>query len=226
MIFIDNKFRAPRHWSNECLRKISPHITGRVLNASGWRDEDKQGDKYKNYFIHCSDYVISNYEDSEQGGLQGDIGNEIFLDLTQELPIEMHGAFDCVFSHTVLEHVFEVQTAFRNLSKLSSDLVVTVVPFLQEEHTDYGDYWRFTPQALRKLLNKNGFEMIYLNYNDVARQSIYVIAVGAKFPTRWSGISQIEDNKVTKYDHKIGTRVIKNSVLSQFIKKLVNKLWI
>ena len=66
----------------------------------------------------------------------------------------MHLAFDVVFNHTTLEHIYDIRKAVANLCAMSRDAVVLVVPFMQASHaTDVtADYWRLTAQALRKLL--------------------------------------------------------------------------
>ena len=48
-MLIDNKFRKPRKWSNNELKKFSKNFYGNVINISGWKDSDKQNSFYKNY---------------------------------------------------------------------------------------------------------------------------------------------------------------------------------
>lgn len=211
-MLIDKKFRAPRIWSNRELEKFAPFFTGRVANVSGWQDMDKEGKEYKDYFTSVSEYTITNYK-AEARGFQGNQQNEIFLDLEQELPSTLLGHFDAVFNHTVLEHIFNIDKAFTNLCALSNDIVIIVVPFLQEQHADYGDYWRFTPQAVKKLFQKNGLESIYINYNDSSSESIYIFAIGSKNPEKWSSIVSHPDNKTMAIEsYMLGTSVIKNSI--------------
>src|SRR5687767_4129918 len=47
---VDRKFRAARIWSNQELKTITPHCKGAVINVSAWKDEDKEGAHYKDYF--------------------------------------------------------------------------------------------------------------------------------------------------------------------------------
>ncbi|WP_139247712.1 hypothetical protein [Hyphomicrobium sp. CS1GBMeth3] len=189
---------------------------------SGWQDLDKEGQRYKEYFPGASEYWISNFR-SEARGFQGDLENEFFLDLVQDLDDPLAGKFDVVFNHTVLEHIFEVNKAFANLCRLSRDVVIVVVPFLQEEHADYGDYWRFTPQAVDKLFQANGFETVYVNYNDDRNASIYLLAVGSRNPERWQRIAGLDGNKKeTIYDPRVGAgmNVIQNPYALKVQKKL------
>ena len=64
------------------------------------------------------------------------------MDLAVPLPVELENQFDVVFNHTTLEHIFDIFTAFQNLCRLTKDILIIVVPFLQEQHENFGDYWR------------------------------------------------------------------------------------
>jgi len=218
-MFIDKKFRIPRIWSNRELKKFSEIFSGKILNSSGWKDQDKEGNYYKDYYNkNISEYWISNYR-SDARGFQGNQVNEFFLNLEKDLRTELVEKFDVVFNHTVLEHVFEINKAFSNLCTLSKDIVIITVPFLQEQHAQYGDYWRFTPLALKKLFEKNSLEMIYINYNDDADSSIYIFAIGSKKPSRWISIKNNKDNKIHEInDFMLGTKIIDSS----YIKKIIN----
>ena len=180
---IDRKFRLPRVWSNRELAKFANLFTGSVVNVSGWKDIDKEGRTYKSYFSQAENYTITNYK-SEARGFQG-YENEIFLDLTKPLPEELNGKFEVVFNHTVLEHIFEVQTAFKNLCDMTRDIAIIIVPFLQEMHADYGDYWRFTPQALDKLFSSNNMKMVYCTFNSHTNASVYLFSIATKNEEKW-----------------------------------------
>lgn len=227
---IDRVHRVPRIWSNSELIKMSSYFKGDVINVSGWKDEDKEGGHYKEYFFNANSYSISNFS-TEDYGYQGNIKNEIFLDLESNLPSELEAKYDVVFNHTVLEHVFDIFKAFSNLCLLTKDITVIVVPFIQQQHTEYGDYWRLTPLALARLFEKNKMKMVYVNFNDSENSSIYVFAVGTKNPDRWKIFDDFTDNKIAlvrnKKDYYIGTKIIKNSKLFYLlprITKLLKKL--
>ncbi len=217
---MDKKFRVPRVWSNRELEKFGHLFSGKGVNVSGWKDIDKEGKKYRDYFSNISEYWITNYK-SEARGFQGNQENEIFLDLEEDLDESMHDKFDVVFNHTVLEHIFDVNKAFENLCKLSNDIVIVVVPFLQEQHAEYGDYWRFTPLAVEKLFQKNNMDMIYINYNDASDDSIYIFAIGTKNKDKWNKIEKDSANQkkvINKF--MLGTKVIKNSLIDTVKAKL------
>jgi hypothetical protein len=176
---VDRKFRTARHWSNTVLRHICPHFNGTVVNVSGWEDSDKEGGKYREYFSCAEQYDISNFPGER--GLTG-VPGEIHLDLEKDLEPALREKYDVVFNHTALEHIYDVHKAFANLCAMAKDAVIIVVPFLQEMHyTDsYGDYWRFTPFAIQKMFEANGFHLVFVDANDANRESVYLLAVGRR----------------------------------------------
>jgi hypothetical protein len=192
---VDKIYRLPRIWSNDELKKFAHLFKGDIVNVSGWQDKDKEGNEYKNYFGNADSYTITNFK-TEMRGIQG-YENEIFLDLEEDLPSELNNKFDVVFNHTTLEHVYDFNKAFENLCKLSKDIVIVVVPFLQEMHGAYGDYWRFSPQAIENMFVDQSFELLYLSYNDHRKASVYVFAIASKIINKWDSFfdkSLIESN--------------------------------
>ena len=184
--FPEKKFRAARIWSNVELKKISKLFAGDIINVSGWKDEDKQGGVYREYFSNAASYTVSNF-----GGERGYQGNEIYIDLEAELPTELCAKYDVVFNHTTLEHVFNMQIAFKNLCEMSKDVVIIVVPFMQEMHfieNSFKDYWRFTPYAITSLFESNGMKTVYMAGDTSKDHSIYLLAVGSKHPQKWKDI--------------------------------------
>ena len=197
--FEDRKHRIPRKWSNKELRKISSVFTGDVVNVSAWKDIDKEGKKYRDYFENSRSYSITNYYEEEKG-YQGYEG-EMFLDLEEDLDDSFQDSFDVVLNHTVLEHIYDVQKAFSNLCKMTKDIVILVVPFLQHRHADYGDYWRFTPLSIERMFEDRGMDVLYLNFNDHYNSSVYIFVVASKSKEKWRG--KIEFN-VRKSDESRG----------------------
>lgn len=185
-MFTEREFRIPRLWSNAELRRIGSLIEGSVVNVSGWKDSDKDGGRYRDYFPKASHYTVTNFEGHR--GFQGG-ESEIFLDLTASLPGELQEKFDVVFNHTTLEHIFEINAAFDALCGMSRDLVIVVVPFIQTQHENKNvlDYWRFTPTALREMFRRRGFETVYEAANSHAVAGIYILFVASRHPERWRG---------------------------------------
>lgn len=227
MILKDKKFRLVREWTNTELRKFASLFTGDVINISGWKDLDKQGGNYKHYFKNCSSYSISNYRTVNKGFQ--DQNDEIFLNLEDDLDMDSHKKFDVVFNHTTLEHIFDFKKAFKNLCLLSRDIIIIIVPFLQQWHgEDFDDYWRFSPSAIRKLIKDQGFTPLYLSYNNHKRSSVYIFCIASKNPANWRDkISQKSINNkriwLDPYPSYIGSRAIINNLLFRIKMKILSQ---
>jgi hypothetical protein len=226
---LERQHRLVRVWSNRELKKLSGLFTGTVINVSAADDQDKEGGVYSDYFLNKSAYFITNYAGDD--GYQSR-ENEILLDMSLNLPDELKYRFDVVFNHTMLEHVFDIFTAFRNLCQLSKDIVIVVVPFSQVQHAvnrSYGDYWRFTPLALRKLFEENGLKVIYEAESPFQDSSVYLFFVGSRHPEKWEGF--VPDFTPIKQSGKwIGTTTTTaDGVHSTFnysrLKKLIRNLF-
>lgn len=185
-LFIDRIHRLPRVWSNRELQKYAHLFKGKIVNVSGWQDMDKEGRCYREYFQNASSYTITNYK-TEARGFQG-YENEVFLDLVKDIPDELLNHFDVVFNHTTLEHIYEVKTAFANLCSLSRDIVIIVLPFMQQYHSDYGDYWRFSPLAIKKMFEENSFKLVYQSFNSNIISSVYVFSIATRQYDKWKDV--------------------------------------
>lgn len=184
-LFTDRIYRLPRIWSNRELEKFSHLFKGDIVNVSGWKDMDKEGRRYRDYFVNADTYTITNYG-SDGRGYQG-LKGEIFLDLEKDLHRDLFRKFDVVFNHTTLEHVYSVHKAFANLCSLSKDIVILVLPFLQEHHSNYGfgDYWRFSPLVIERLFQDNQYVVLYQSFNHHIMSSVYVFSIAARNPEKW-----------------------------------------
>lgn len=194
----------PRKWSNAQLRKLAPLFQGEVVNVSAYKDIDKENGHYRNYFTAASHYSLTNYWGSNCPN--DGHPDALFLDLDAPLPESMKQRFDVVFNHTVLEHVFGIEQAVKNLCEMSRDVVVTVVPFMQQEHYSsglYGDFWRFTPLGLKQLMQQNGFEVVYLSANDTSLYPIYIVMVASSRPDFWK--ARLPEGFSS--DNRIGSRL-------------------
>lgn len=175
-----------RIWSNKELKKFAYRFDGYVINVSGWKDEDKSGNFYKEYFNKASKYEVSNYE-----GYRAD-GGDIKIDLSN-VPTDLFGKYDVVFNHTTLEHIYDFQKAFDNLCNLTKDILILVVPFLQDRHNapdgSYLDYWRFTDEAVKKMCQIKKMKVLYLSISDydseVEYDGKYIFLIASKKPEKW-----------------------------------------
>lgn len=163
----------PRVWSNRQIEPVAAAVTGEVVHVSAWRDEDKEGRHYRDYFAQASSYTTTNV-----GGLRGEGADSIHLDLTAPLDPSLRGRFDMVFNHTTLEHVPALETAIDNLFELSRSELLLVVPFMQVEHWErpaYGDLWRIGAHGLRHACMRHGFEVVSLASNHNPAWPIYYV---------------------------------------------------
>lgn len=221
------RFRESRKWSNRELQKICSilALTGKVVNVSAWRDQDKEGASYRGaYFSSASEYWITNWR-SEAFGYQGGLENELYLDLENDLPDELREKFDVVFNHTTLEHIFDVQKAFTNLCAMTKDMVIVVVPFLQEQHGSYGDYWRFTPWCIKRLFERNGLLPSYISVNDGPYDSVYIFAVAAKNEANRLALSSTPGNCVNSVEKiLVGQKFCdRKNWLIKLIERVINR---
>lgn len=178
---------SARNRSNDEIRKLGAHFKGDILNLSGWKDSDKAGGFYRDYFPNARSYVISNY-----GAEVGSSGTEEKeLDLSEPYDGKI-GTYDLVFNHTVIEHVYPTQIVFDNLARLSRDAVLTVVPFVQHIHGvkgGYVDYYRYSPLALERLFEDRGFQTVYVSWNeDHPLMNVYIVHVASKYPERYAAL--------------------------------------
>lgn len=109
---------------------------------------------YKNIF----DPIASNYISIDMTYYP----NLSIIGIAQKLPFKSHIA-DIVLLIEVLEHIYETQETLNEINRIlkPNGYLVLTVPFIIGYHTSI-DYFRFTEDALRRLLKDSGFEIISL----------------------------------------------------------------
>ncbi len=182
----DRQFRLARIWSNKQLMEICPLFTGSVVNVSAGDDVDKEGKHYRDYFNNATEYHTTNFKPGSFRGHKGR-ANEHLIDLEDKLPVDLKNKFNVALSHTVLEHVFNVNLAFANTADLTNDILITIVPFAQVQHEceSFKDYWRFTPTCLSMMYATQSMEVIYQSWNQTPNASVYILTVGSRQPEKW-----------------------------------------
>lgn len=101
------------------------------------------------------------------------------IDLEKDkLPAE-NESIDCVLMFNILEHIYNHNFLAREACRVikKSGLVLGFVPFLVNYHPDPRDYFRYTGEALQKILGQAGFKEITVrevgggplavNYNNI-----------------------------------------------------------
>lgn len=137
-----------RKATNKSLKK---HVTGlpvkSVLNIGAVPDlPDKEGSTYRDYFPNTEWYTV----DMRRGK---EYENHYYMDLHDLSGIDR--TFDLILNMSTLEHVKNPFTVTENLKALLNPkgYMFVVVPYSYRRHaTSYGDYWRFTDDALRYVL--------------------------------------------------------------------------
>lgn len=114
---------------------------------------------YRNFFLEHADSHVA----VDWAGSFHDSKADVVADLNLPLPIASQVA-DSVVSLSVLEHLCEPQTmlneAFRILKPFGS--LVLQVPWQWRIHEEPYDFFRYTPFALKYMLEKAGFEAIVI----------------------------------------------------------------
>jgi SAM-dependent methyltransferase len=87
-------------------------------------------------------------------------------EIDSDLPAELvdDGPFDFVLCSEVLEHVFDWDRAFANLSRLVAPggRMLLTIPFVYPLHEQPYDFWRPTPHAIRRMSERHGLEIVTL----------------------------------------------------------------
>ncbi len=219
------KFRAARVWSNQQLKEFAYIFSGSIVNVSAWKDQDKEGNTYRNYFVNADKYSITNYGGTN-GQSEGLVPYEEYeLDLLQPLSKELFHKFQTVFNHTTLEHVYDNRQAFRNLCDMATDAVIVVVPWVQEVHVEtgsYDDYWRYSPYAMEKLYEENGYSMVVCRYNNDFDTAVYLFCIGIRneMLVSYPQFNKMNVNNINPPGEWIGT----HRTMADYIKALPAKM--
>lgn len=139
-----NKKSSDQHWcriimdqSTKRMIENLNHKDLEVLEISGKSWEKFEFKKYSNVhyptFDLCHDFIESNI-------------------------------YDLIIVEQVLEHVADPKKAIQNIKKLlkNNGHVLITLPFMIKIHGDPNDYWRWTPNGLRLLLETLNFSIINL----------------------------------------------------------------
>jgi SAM-dependent methyltransferase len=124
--------------------------TARVLDAGAGET------RFKRDFAHAKYVAV----DSADGDSTWDYKRLDAVARLEDLPFS-DASFDRVISTVVLEHVAEPGRAIREFRRVLTPggSVHLVVPYLWEEHQRPHDYFRFTSNGIRYLLEGEGFRV-------------------------------------------------------------------
>ncbi len=113
--------------------------------------------------------------------------------------------FDSVFSSEVFEHVFNLEAILPEINRVMKKgaLILVTCPFAICEHEQPNDYARYTSFALKHLMRKNGFEIIF-------------------FEKLGSSIDVIVQIRLTYFHNHIMPFIAKIPVLRKLVRTSVN----
>ncbi len=183
------------HWDKDFMRTIAQMKSDVNLQKGGVKGSRHcafelhrklQIDKNKPYFEIGSGYgqVMKNFEIAgfkklygiENSKHRAELVNKVFgfkifhgdfgnPDMTKE--IKKYGPYGLIFSHHVLEHVYDPEQVIQTMSEIQKDgdYAIFAIPDAYGEHINYLSlYWPhihgFTKESLEKLFNRHGYEMI------------------------------------------------------------------
>lgn len=140
---LDTLLRRAEH---QALSHLTLH--GKVLDFGG----DSRS-TYRRFFKGSAEFTLVNFSPES--------APDIVHDLEHPLPMAS-ATFDGVLLVNVLEHIYHYQQLLTESARVlkPGGQIVVVVPFLFPVHPSPHDYWRFTGEALAKILADAGFRDI------------------------------------------------------------------
>ena len=135
--------------SNAIVKEWAKHVTGDVLSIGSAGDLDKQGGRYRDYFIRAKTYTTSDVEYTA--------GCDLTLDV-RRMPLIRDCSFNGLFCSGVLEHVDRYQDAISEMWRVlrPNGVLLLGVPFMQPEHRRPNDFKRWTQDGIRYDLTRMG----------------------------------------------------------------------
>ncbi len=151
--FIHNITGARKYQFNKVAEFAKNKKGLKILEiGSGKKVKDRHSYSAKHLFLNDNEFI--------QTDIIKDFGHRI-LDVTK---MRDSNKYDVILCMNVLEHVFEYNTAVKNIyNALKKDgTVIIALPMYYPLHDEPADYWRFTEHSLRILLKT--FKHIDLSY--------------------------------------------------------------
>lgn len=146
-----------RYYIDKFLKEHSSSIRGRCLEFGN--------PTYKSYFPNASKYEIISVREDPNVDIVADVHN------SSSLPVEIYDSIICtqVFEH--LSHPHIAAKSLYSMMKPGGVLLFTV-PFINNIHYSPGDYYRFTPDACKQILEDAGFLIEVIDFGGNAMVSI------------------------------------------------------
>jgi SAM-dependent methyltransferase len=134
-------------------------ISGDVLDVGGGKHQD-----YLDFIKGGREARVRAVDLEVKGGIQGQEKrqNAGRIDFEKDPLPCLNGTIDHTLAFNVLEHIFNHQFLVGEMYRIikPGGTLIGFVPFLVNYHPDPHDYFRYTKEALRKILLKGGFKDI------------------------------------------------------------------
>src|ERR1700722_16833466 len=139
---------------NRLLKGISRHAQG----MSGKLLDFGCGSKPYRALFNVDEYIGLDFENPGHPHLNEQI--DVFYD-GKHIPFG-DGVFDCIFSSEVFEHVFNLPSVLKEISRVlkPGGLILVTCPFAICEHEIPNDFARYSSYGLRHLMSEHGFETV------------------------------------------------------------------
>ncbi|WP_299949848.1 methyltransferase domain-containing protein [uncultured Ruegeria sp.] len=126
------------------LREIAPTARGHCILEIG------SGKQVKGQEAYSAVHIFTDVAEFRQTDMNPAHGHEV-LDITS---MTIRDRYDMILCLNVLEHVYETETAVRNLHTAlrPGGRLIVAVPFAFPLHDEPHDYYRFTRFALERML--------------------------------------------------------------------------
>lgn len=144
------KITQPWWFTERVLRKYLsdaiPYLRGRLLDAGCGCQPYKD-------ILQCDEYIGMEMSDRTSTDVVGDV---------RDMSMFSSDEFDSILTTQVLEHVDDLERAFRELHRVlkPGGYLCITVPFIARLHVVPHDYWRFSEFGILFLLKKYGFETV------------------------------------------------------------------
>lgn len=159
-----------RNWSDRLVHEIAAGMRdARILEIGSGRQD-----------LGHDAYSVKAMFDSSNTFVQSDVNPAFGHPVVNVTAMEFDGEFDMVVCMYVLEHVFDVGAAVRNIHRalVPGGRALIAVPHLYPYHDEPIDFWRFTEHSLRTLLSS--YSTVHIAHSGLRRMPKGLLAVATR----------------------------------------------
>jgi SAM-dependent methyltransferase len=151
------------------INLYSSQLNGRLL------DFGCGAKPYASLFTNVSEYIGLDY--ASEGHSHTNESIDVYYD-GKTIPFE-DNSFTAIFSSEVFEHVFSLPEILPELNRVlqKGGKMLITCPFAWEEHEIPIDYARYTRFALKDMLEKNGFRVIFADKSGHFLQTLHQLLI-------------------------------------------------